>query len=308
MILFIFLDGFGVGGINPHNPFVTLGSPLFPQALSLGGVAPLPFSGKMKAIDATLGVPGTPQSATGQSSLFTGLNTAKMLGHHLSAFPNQEIRKLIANGNLLKDYRQSGGNSFFFNAYPNVCDYLNTGAFQLLSDGTIYSKERSVLENRVSVTTAMALSIGQKFTGMNEIKNREALYQDFSNEKLIEHYPEAPLLSPEEAGAILAKSARENTLLLYEYFITDQIGHKATLARSIEELQKVERFLLSILEKVDLKRTTVIVTSDHGNIEDAGSGSHTENPVPFLVWGPNCDKYVAGIDSILDVTPVILRG
>ncbi len=49
-VLFVFVDGLGIGPPGPHNPF---------SALEEGP----PF--RFLAADASLGVPGLPQSATG---------------------------------------------------------------------------------------------------------------------------------------------------------------------------------------------------------------------------------------------------
>ena len=50
---------------------------------------------------------------------------------------------------------------------------------------------------------------------------------------------------------------------------------------------------------------TLILTSDHGNIEDSTSRSHTRNPVPLLAVGPLAAEF-SNLSSILDVTPRIL--
>jgi bisphosphoglycerate-independent phosphoglycerate mutase (AlkP superfamily) len=63
----------------------------------------------------------------------------------------------------------------------------------------------------------------------------------------------------------------------------------------------------TLLEKIDLTRTNVMLTSDHGNIEDLSRHTHTLNPVPTLVWGPNNREIAAGITSLVDITPAIVR-
>src|SRR5688572_10550874 len=103
-ILFIFLDGVGVGlPDRAINPLAHLTRGIFPQFLAAEGsdeVRLEPPSGDWHsraaegfhgAVDACLGVPGTPQSATGQAALFTGVNAAAALGHHLMAFPNDAV-------------------------------------------------------------------------------------------------------------------------------------------------------------------------------------------------------------------------
>jgi bisphosphoglycerate-independent phosphoglycerate mutase (AlkP superfamily) len=61
------------------------------------------------------------------------------------------------------------------------------------------------------------------------------------------------------------------------------------------------------LGKLDLQRTTVILTSDHGNIEDLSLRNHTLNPVPTIVWGEHREEMAARIHSLADITPAIVN-
>ena len=65
-------------------------------------------------------------------------------------------------------------------------------------------------------------------------------------------------------------------------------------------------FIRSLLAKLDLKRSTVILTSDHGNIEDLSLRNHLLNPVPTIVWGENRERVAARIHSLTDITPTIV--
>ena len=79
-ILFIFLDGVGLGADDPEtNPLASVEMPNLQKLL--GGnkllAATAPFVGEratLLALDASLGVNGLPQSATGQAVLLTGIN------------------------------------------------------------------------------------------------------------------------------------------------------------------------------------------------------------------------------------------
>ena len=50
----------------------------------------------------------------------------------------------------------------------------------------------------------------------------------------------------------------------------------------------------------------LVVTSDHGNLEDIASGHHTLNPVPLLAAGPGAAEFAAA-GSLLDVAPGVRR-
>ena len=66
------------------------------------------------------------------------------------------------------------------------------------------------------------------------------------------------------------------------------------------------RFIRSTLAKLDLENTTVILTSDHGNIEDLSLRNHTLNHVPTIVWGEHRRDLAARIRSLTDITPGIV--
>jgi len=98
-----------------------------------------------------------------------------------------------------------------------------------------------------------------------------------------------------------------NRFTLYEYFITDKVGHAQDHEAAAHVLRALALFIRTLLGKLDLQRTTVILTSDHGNIEDLSLRSHTLNAVPTIIWGEHRETMAAGIHSLADITPAIVR-
>ena len=105
-LLFLFLDGVGLGADDPqHNPFARANLPVLQDLLDgnrlLYSAIPLEsHRATLLALDACLGVPGLPQSATGQTVLLTGLNVPAQLGYHYGPKPNPEVAKYLSDGNL----------------------------------------------------------------------------------------------------------------------------------------------------------------------------------------------------------------
>ena len=65
------------------------------------GVGPNDVDGTLfRPIDATLGVPGLPPSATGQTSLLTGINAARHAGGHQLGLPGPTLRPLIESDSI----------------------------------------------------------------------------------------------------------------------------------------------------------------------------------------------------------------
>ena len=67
------------------------------------------------------------------------------------------------------------------------------------------------------------------------------------------------------------------------------------------------RFIRTVLARLKLARTTLILTSDHGNIEDLSIRNHTLNHVPTLAWGAGREHVRGRVRSLADITPVIIE-
>lgn len=290
-VLLIFIDGIGVGLGDPDiNPMAARSWRVFsrfredpPEVDVVGG-------GLAFSLDASLGIPGLPQSATGQTALFTGINAARFEGRHVDGFPTRKLRELLFRTNILKDAGERGFSSTFLNAYrPGIGQLLEEKRYRLLS-----------------ATTVATIGAGLPFRTLRDLAARNAVYQEFTNSSLIDRGFDVPLFSPAEAGVITARLAENHDFSLFEYFQTDRVGHRADLEGAIAEIDRLERFLISLLSHADLSSMTVLVTSDHGNIEDMTTGTHTENPVFAAVWGPRVEDFSRGLCSLIDVKPAIL--
>ena len=145
------------------------------------------------------------------------------------------------------------------------------------------------------------------FRNLEDLKNNRAVYQDFTNQFLIERGDAAELRTPARAAEVLASIVAENRFTLYEYFITDKAGHNQDYEAAQRVLQQLAAFIRELLDRVDLKTTSVILTSDHGNIEDLSSRNHTLNDVPTIVWGANRERIASRIKDLADITPAIVE-
>ncbi len=120
---------------------------------------------------------------------------------------------------------------------------------------------------------------------MPDLFGKKALFHDFTNRHLNEFGFDAPLFSPSDAAEILAELTAKHRFTLYEYFITDKIGHAQDFEKAAEYLPPLAEFIRETLQKINLEKTTFILTSDHGNIEDLSVRNHTLNDVPTIIWG-----------------------
>jgi len=241
----------------------------------------------MAETDARLGVDGLPQSATGQTAILTGVNAAKLIGRHLHGYPSPRLKQALAEHSVYKQLIARDRSVTFANAYT-----------------------RSYVDNPprfISATTVAAQTAGVRLRMLEDLQNGHAVSHDFTNRFLIERGVEVDVCTPETAGSRLARLSASHDFTLYEHFITDRIGHAQRRDLALDHLTELGRFLRAVLEASDLSRVTVVVTSDHGNIEDLSTRSHTLNPVATLVFGAARERVASRVQSLTDITPAIVE-
>ena len=276
-VLFFFIDGLGIppSPVFSHTTLFSHGQRGYPRELPGGGLA--------VAADARLGIPGLPQSATGQSTLITGINASALMGRHVSGFPGPLLKALIKKRGLFARLRGKGVSG------ARLC-FANAFRPEFFEEAP----------SRVSASTFHALSAGVPLATLEDLSRGEALYHDFTNGLLIKQGYPFSLLSPGRAGEILARLTLKHTFTFYEYFLTDLAGHKRDSRMAFSVLGGLEEMLLSLLDRLPLDKAGVVVASDHGNVEDLGRSPHTTNPVPVMAWGRGKER-VLKVKSIQDV-------
>lgn len=293
----IFIDGLGLGA-QQDNPVTLARTPCIDKLLGghyLWGDRRIRNGNcSLFPLDATLGVSGIPQSATGQTALWTGINTARLLGCHLNAYPNKELKEVIEVRSIFKILADKGKKVTFANAFTKNYEQLITAGIK-----------------RHSASTLCALAGGVKLRRSGDLLKGKAVYQDITNEIFRKKGEEVPLNEPSQAGKNLAGLSLEHDFTLFEYFQTDISGHKRDSEKAILTMETLDKFIggyLSIGESVNpiQNRMAFILTSDHGNIEDLSTSHHTLNKVPALCWS-NFNLKWPEIKSITEVTPTILQ-
>jgi len=296
------VDGLGWGAPDPAvNPCHACRAPLFalPDRRDLdGAAAPLPHGGLARPLDAVLGVPGLPQSATGQTTLLTGVNAQGRLGRHLTGFPNAALREVLLTASVLKQVVDRGRVAAFQNAYRPLF-------FDL-------PREQQL---RLSATTVANLAAGLPFCTLDDVRAERAVYQEFTNAELRRRGFDVPVWTPEHAGRVLGRLARGRDFTLFEYFLTDHAGHAQDAGLATAQLDRLAAFVGGLLDELGLATRAgppgaggalLVLTSDHGNIEDLTVRSHTANPVPLMAWGGGAAGLAAGLSRLDQVTPALL--
>lgn len=305
-LLFLFLDGVGLGANEPAvNP---LARAEMPNLRALLGGEPLAADAApsespratLLSLDACLGVPGTPQSATGQATLLTGRNMPAAIGYHYGPKPNPAVAAHLRNangaagGNLFQTLQENSRRSALLNAYPETY-------FAAIASG----------RRLYSAIPLAVVSAGIALMTTDDLRAGQALSADFTGQGWRErlNLADMPLLGPAAAGARLAELAAGYDLAFFEYWLSDYAGHGRDMAAALALLADLDQVLGGLLGAWDDAAGLILVTSDHGNLEDLGVRGHTTNPVPALVIGaPDLRRrFTENLRDLTDVAPSILR-
>src|SRR5690606_32477951 len=243
-LLFLFLDGIGLGKDNPDiNPFARADMPYLQSML--GGrkltESAAPFESdivSLHAIDPNLGVKGLPQSATGQAVLLTGINIPAELGYHYGPKPNPEVAQYLNGATLFSKCVAAGKKTALLNAYPpRYFDGIDSGK-------RIYSSIPMAVTN----------------AGLELFKNEDlyagrALSADFTGEgwRTMLGFPDAPVMDAHEAGKKLISLAMEYDFSFFEYWASDYAGHKQQMETAVRLMEGFDGVLGGVFESLKVK-------------------------------------------------------
>src|SRR5512138_2837269 len=208
-VLFIFLDGIGLGENDPEtNPFARAKMPNLNKLLNGRSLLKesAPFHGEhatLVAVDPAVGVDGLPQSATGQAILLTGINIPAELGYHYGPKPNPEVAAYLREATLFSRFTKEGKKAALLNAYPSrYFDGIDSGK-------RLYS----------SIPLSV-INAGLPLFRHDDLFAGRALSADFTSEgwRSMLGVKDAPVMNPKEAGRKLGELAKGYDFSLFEYW------------------------------------------------------------------------------------------
>lgn len=294
-ILMIFLDGVGIGEEDyQSNPFFKFGFKTFTEIFGMVPTLKNPVLKKNNSFlfpsDACLGVGGLPQSGTGQTSIFCGMNAAQYVGKHFGPFPYSTLIPVIQEKNIFKTFITQGKKAFFANAYPKVFfDYIKSG------------------KSRLSVSSLSSKLSGLKFNRSTDVRLGRALTAEITNERWNNKLGyKLDIIKPEIAAKTLLKIAEKNSFTLYEYYMTDYLGHGRYDGDAQNLLHILDEFLYTVISELK-EDMTLIVCSDHGNVEDMNIKTHTLNPALTIASGKYAENLFNDIKDLTQIKPAIMR-
>ncbi len=238
-----------------------------------------------------MGVKGLPLSGTGQTSIFCGVNASKIVGKHFGPYPYSTLIPIIKEKNIFKHYLSQSEKVSFANAYPKIFfDYINSG------------------KKRLSATSLSCMLSGMRLNTVTDVRRGRALTAEIDNDRWNKKLGyNLPVIKPQTAARRLLRLSEKNKFTMYEFFLTDHLGH----GRIKDEFDKVvhllDNFLLTVLNEFDYSNNTLIICSDHGNFEDISVKTHTLNPAFTLTAGKHAFDIADNIKHLYDIKGSITK-
>ena len=290
-----FMDGVGLGeNSSSANPFVSARLPnlngLLGDEWYLSSAAPIVTArASFVPTNATLGLPGRPQSATGQATILSGRNVPQIVGGHYGPKPNGAVAATVQDGTLFHDVTRHGGSAALITPYPQ-------GYFDAIDSG----------RRLLSAVPLAATSAGLSLMTADDLRAGRAVSPGFTGQAWRDHlgYADIPLLTLEEAGRRIATIARGYTFSFFEHWPSDRSGHRGSLQEAVQHLEMIDAVLGGLFDAWT-DDGLLIITSDHGNIEDKSQRQHTENAVPTILMGADHARLAGMINDLTDIAKVV---
>jgi 2,3-bisphosphoglycerate-independent phosphoglycerate mutase len=133
----------------------------------------------------------------------------------------------------------------------------------------------------------------------------------------VKSYDETPEMSSKKLTQIILKNvaAHAYDFTVLNFAAPDMIGHTGNLKAAIQTCEAMDKYVNEIVRAYLAKNGTIIITADHGNIEEMlnlktgeANTEHSTNPVPFVIinkYLKNKIKLRKG-GKLGDVAPTIL--
>jgi hypothetical protein len=137
-----------------------------------------------------------------------------------------------------------------------------------------------------------ARKAGVRLARWDDVRHGRALTSSLTHELEadfdLSFFREAPLppRTAAEGARVLAALSREHPFVFYKFQMPDLVSHTAQVELARGVFATIEAFLGALLEAIDPEETVLVVTSDHGHLEQVGfTHGHPKSKVPTWVFG-----------------------
>lgn len=320
--ILIALDSVGIDPLGHDRPESVYSESrfLFPGG-SRGDVLPVwggSLPGVLVETDVTGGsARGAIECAITYTSLFSGQSAIEAHGLMSGLGMNERLlEQLVARDNLFRRFRNPCLANAIFPAHlpffkdSYVQDLIPHYSREFVEQRLLFENAPMILkgahkrglpelftlaEINQNIFVFAAREAGMRLRTLADVRRDAALTSSLTHEleaqfdlSVFDVAP-LPLRTPEQGADIVAALAGEHDFVFYKYQMPDLVSHtgRVELARAVFNV--IERFVGRLLDRVD-RDSTVIVTSDHGHLEQvAFTQGHPKSKVPTWYFGPQAE-------------------
>ena len=263
---------------------------------------------------------GAIECAITYTSIFSGLSASREHGLMRGlGLKDWLLEQMVSRDNLFRRFEHCclvnsifpAHMAFFGNSYvQDLVPHFSREAIEgkLIFDGNPialrgaskngFAELFTLAEINQNIFVYAARQAGVKMRTWVDVRRGEALTSSMTHElesqfdmAFFDQQP-LPPRTPEDAAAILVNLAAEHDFTFYKYQIPDLVSHTGRIQLAREVFTIIERFVESVLGRVDIAETSVIVTSDHGHLEQLGSSrGHPKSKVPTWYFGQEPERH-----------------
>jgi 2,3-bisphosphoglycerate-independent phosphoglycerate mutase len=137
------------------------------------------------------------------------------------------------------------------------------------------------------VIAMTAIQAGMSLKTIHDLQAGRAISADFTGKCWIDQLkiPDIPAITPNAAGVRMARLSSAYSFSIFEYWISDIAGHHQDMRAACSLLATLDDVLARLVHTWIDEEGLILITSDHGNLEDLSTRRHTTNPVPLIMIG-----------------------
>ncbi|MFA5127260.1 MAG: 2,3-bisphosphoglycerate-independent phosphoglycerate mutase [Patescibacteria group bacterium] len=132
---------------------------------------------------------------------------------------------------------------------------------------------------------------------------------------LVDSYDQQPAMSAKEITKYVIKALKNKAydFIAINFANPDMVGHTGNLQAGIKAVETVDQSLGEIVKEVGKQHGTVVITADHGNVEEMINlktgevdTEHSSNLVPLIIVNDHVKFKLKDSGSLSNIAPTIL--
>jgi len=131
--------------------------------------------------------------------------------------------------------------------------------------------------------------------------------------KKVKNFAAIPEMSAREITKTVCSNLDKYPVIMVNFANGDMVGHSGDIQAGVKACECLDQCLKQLCQKAQAKNYQIIITSDHGNVEemydlknDSIHTAHTTNPVPFILLA-SLNYKIKPRAGLANIAPAVLK-